>query len=285
MQKLDIFQSLWAMELRSPHLAERTHEESFRMVSDAGYDGMCIDPGAGEIDRFRELLPLYDKFGLGCMVNAFPSRLDDMHPLLAMANEFNASLVNVIGGVMPIDAADAVPVVERWMNDAVQADLPLLFETHRDSLLNDLYYTLQLLDLAPDMRLCADLSHFVVDREMRAPISATDQEYVDRILRQSDCFQGRIANREQVQIQIDFPQHQEWVAIFRTWWKKGMRDWRKRNANDATLIFLCELGPPPYAMTDQDQRELSNRWDEALQIREWVREIWNDLEEEDISGR
>ena len=89
MQKLDIFQSLWAMELRSPHLAERTHEESFRMVSDAGYDGMCIDPGAGEIDRFRELLPLYDKFGLGCMVNAFPSRLDDMHPLLTMANEFN----------------------------------------------------------------------------------------------------------------------------------------------------------------------------------------------------
>ena len=36
MQQLKIFQSLWAMELRSPVLPERTHEESFRLVSEAG---------------------------------------------------------------------------------------------------------------------------------------------------------------------------------------------------------------------------------------------------------
>ena len=281
MQKLEIYQSLWAMELRSPDLPERSHEESFRIVADAAYDGMCIDPAADEIEQFRNLLPLYEKYGLGCMVNAFPYQLDDMKPLLAMATEFKASLVNVIGGVMPIAAADAVPVVERWMDDAERAALPLLFETHRDSLLNDLFYTLQLLDLLPDMRLCADLSHFVVDREMRAPVPTTDQGYIDRILRQSDCFQGRIANREQIQVQIDFPQHQEWVNIFKGWWRSGMRAWRQRNANDATLIFLCELGPPPYAMTDRDGRELSDRWEEALQIRKWVRDLWHELEQEE----
>ncbi len=281
MQKLKIYQSLWAMELRSPDLPERSHEESFRIVAHAAYDGICIDPAADEIEQFRNLLPLYEKYGLGCMVNAFPYQLDDMKPLLAMATEFKASLVNVIGGVMPIAAADAVPVVERWMDDAERAALPLLFETHRDSLLNDLYYTLQLLDLLPDMRLCADLSHFVVDREMRAPVPTTDQGYIDRILRQSDCFQGRIANREQIQVQIDFPQHQEWINIFKGWWRSGMRAWRQRNANDATLIFLCELGPPPYAMTDRDGRELSDRWEEALQIRKWVRDLWHELEQEE----
>ncbi len=281
MQKLEIYQSLWAMELRSPHVPERTQEECFRMVSKAGYDGMCIDPGADEIEQFQVLLPLYDHYGLGCMVNAFPYQLDDMQPLLAMAKEFGARLVNVIGGVMPVSAVDAVPVVERWMNDAEQAGLPLLFETHRDSLLNDLYYTLQLLDLVPELRLCADLSHFVIDREMRNPISATDQAFVDRILDQSDCFQGRIASREQIQVQIEFPQHQEWVAIFKSWWKAGMRGWRRRNANDATLVFLCELGPPPYAMTDGDRRELSDRWHEALQIRKWVQDIWRELEDEE----
>ena len=283
MQKLEIYQSLWAMELRSPDLPERSFEESFQLVADAGYDGMCIDPGVDEIERFQELRPLFDKHGLGCMVNAFPYKLDDMQPLLAMAKDFNASMVNVIGGVMPIAVADAVPVVERWMDDAEQSGLPLLFETHRDSLLNDLYYTLQLLDLAPDIRLCADLSHFVVDREMRSPISATDTNFIERILQQSDCFQGRIANREQIQVQIDFPQHQEWVRIFKGWWKSGMRAWRRRNANDATLIFLCELGPPPYAMTDRNRRELSDRWEEALQIREWVRDIWRELEQEEAS--
>lgn len=281
MQKLEIYQSLWAMELRSPDQPERSREESFQMVADAAYDGMCIDPAADEIEQFRELLPLYEKYGLGCMVNAFPYQLEDMQPLLAMASEFNASLVNVIGGVMPIAAPDAVPVIDRWMADAERAALPLLFETHRDSLLNDLYYTLQLLDLVPDMRLCADLSHFVIDREMRAPVSAVDQSYIERILQRSDCFQGRVANREQVQVQIEFPQHQEWVNIFKDWWRSGMRAWRQRSANDATLIFLCELGPPPYAMTDRNRRELSDRWQEALQIRDWVRDIWQELEQEE----
>ncbi len=62
-----------------------------------------------------------------------------------------------------------------------------------------------------------------------------------------------------------------------------MRAWRSRNANDATLIFLCELGPPPYAMTDCNRRELSDRWEEALQIRDWVRDIWRELEQEEAS--
>ena len=280
MQKLEIYQSLWGMELRSPHIPERTVEESFATVAEAGFDGMCIDPSVPEIPEMRKLEPLFDEHGLGCMVNAFPSTEDDMQPLLELAVDFDACMVNVISGIMPIRPEDAVPVVRRWMQEAQDIDMPLLFETHRDGLLNDMYFTLQLMELVPEMRLCADLSHFVVDREMRAPISATDQGYVDRILARSDCFQGRVANREQVQVQVEFPQHQEWVEVFKGWWKTGMREWRLRSDPDATLVFLCELGPPPYAITDRDRRELSDRWEEALLIRDWAREIWRELDAE-----
>lgn len=280
MQKLKIFQSLWAMELRHPEKPERSMEENFRMVAEAGYDGICIDPAADEIESFRNLIPLYDGFGLDCMLNAFPYSEEDMLPLLTLATECNAQLVNIIGGVMPIQPEDAVNTIHRWIAEADDAGLPVLFETHRDSLLNDLYYTLQVMELVPEMRLCADLSHFVVDREMRNPISPRDQKYIDTILARSDCFQGRVANREQVQIQLDFPQHREWVDIFRTWWKAGMRGWRRRNADDATLHFLCELGPPPYAITDANQDELSDRWQEALVIKGWIAEAWSELETE-----
>jgi hypothetical protein len=30
-------------------------------------------------------------------------------------------------------------------------------------------------------------------------------------------------------------------------------------------------------MTDAQGREMSNRWEEALQIKVWVEEIWQDL--------
>lgn len=255
-------------------------DENFSMVADAGFDGMCIDFGADEIDEFEKLEAYYNKYGLGCMVNAFPHKARDLAPIIALAREFNACIVNVIGGVMPLTVAGALPVIYRWLADAEEAGMPLLLETHRDGMLNDLYYTLQVIDSVPELRLCADLSHFVVDREFRTPIPAVDQGYIGRILERSDCFQGRVASREQVQIQLDFPQHQEWVNIFKGWWKDGMRRWRQRNDDDATLHFLCELGPPPYAITDAEQLELSDRWAEALQIKGWVEDIWAELEAE-----
>jgi hypothetical protein len=274
-QKLEIFQSLWAMELRQPGVPERPMEENFRMASEAGYHGLCIDPAVHEIDDFLRLRPLYRDYGLKCMVNAFPSSVEELPPLLELANELDASLVNVIGRVMPLTVAEGVPVVRRWMENAEQAGLPLLFETHRDCTLNDLYYTLQLIEAVPEMRLCADLSHFVIDREMRLPLGDRDRGYMHRILERSDCFQGRIASREQVQVQIGFPQHQEWVEQFRSWWRDGISMWRRRSDEEASLVFLCELGPPPYAMTDANQAELSDRWQEAMTIRRWVEEIWS----------
>ncbi len=279
MQTLEIYQSLWGMQLRNPNRAERTDEESFAMVADAGFDGMSLDPSVEEIADNLGKRQLFERHGLGCMVNAFPYAPEDMEPLLDFANDMNASTVNVISGITPIRPEEAAPVVRDWIGAAERKRIPLLFETHRDGLLNDLYFTLQLMELAPEMRLCADLSHFVVDRELRAPVPARDEAYIQSVLERSDCFQGRIASREQVQVQIDFPQHQPWVEIFKGWWKDGMRRWRARNDDDATLVFLCELGPPPYAITDANQEELSDRWQESLVIRDWVRQIWTELEE------
>jgi len=274
-QKLEIFQSLWAMESRRPGIPERPMEENFQMAAEAGYDGLCIDPAVHEIQQFLELRPLYREYGLKCMVNAFPATVAELPPLLELAKALDASLVNVIGQVMPLTVDEGIPVIRQWMQDAERAGLPLLFETHRDCTLNDLYYTLQLIEAVPEMRLCADLSHYVIDRELRLPLNDRDRDYMHRILERSDCFQGRIANREQVQVQIDFPQHREWVEQFRSWWREGINMWRRRNDPDATLIFLCELGPPPYAMTDANQSELSDRWQEALTIRSWVEQIWS----------
>ena len=274
MQNLDIYQSLWAMELRQPGVPECSAEQNFAMISDAGYTGVCLDPSVPEIEDTRALKPLFETYGLKCMVNAFPATVAELPPLLELATELQATQVNVIGSVMPLTVEEAVPVIRQWIADGEAAGIPLLFETHRDCTLNDMYFTLQLMEAVPEMRLCADLSHYVIDRELRLPLDARHRDYIHRILERSDCFQGRIANREQVQVQIDFPQHREWVEQFKTWWREGISMWRGRNADDATLIFLCELGPPPYAITDANGSELSDRWQEALIIRGWIEETW-----------
>lgn len=284
MQKLEIFQSLWAMELRHPELPERSHEQNFAMIAEAGYDGVCLDPAVDEIEKYRVTLPLFRQHRLKSMVNLFPRSRRDMQPLLAFAKEAEAVKVNTIAQVTPVSVAGALPLIYRWMGEAEAMGIDLLFETHRDSLLNDLYYTLEVLDAVPELMLTADLSHFVLEREFQLPLSFRDRGLLQRIHDRSDCFQGRVASREQIQIQLDFPQHAPWVALFRQLWKDGLRSWRKRNAADATCVFLCELGPPSYAITDARRLELSDRWLEALTIRQWVRELWAELEREERAG-
>ncbi|MBT5685571.1 MAG: sugar phosphate isomerase/epimerase [Gammaproteobacteria bacterium] len=278
MQALEIYQSLWAMEQRNPQGIEPSAEDNFAKIAGAGYHGVCLDPNVSEIPDCLALMPLFEEHRLGCMVNVFPETADELQPLLDMAAQMNACQVNVIGAVMPLRPEDAVPTLKRWQAEGEASGIPLLIETHRDSTLNDLYYTLRVLELMPELRLCADLSHFVVDREFREPLCERDQSYIRTILEHSDCIQGRIANREQVQVQIDFPQHQAWVEIFKDWWRLGIALWRARSHNDATLRFLCELGPPSYAITDARGEELSDRWQEALTIRSWVEAIWQQLE-------
>lgn len=278
MPRLAVYQSLWAMELRRPDGVERTLEESFRMVANAGFDGMAIDLGASDIDTAYTTRALFEQYQLGCMINAFPKTIDGLAPVLRMAKDFDAVLVNIIGQVMPFTVAEAADVVRTWMAEADAAGVSIQFETHRNCITNDLYFTLQLMDAVPEMPICADLSHYVVDREFSYPLSEYDQRLIDRVLERAESFQGRVASREQIQLQLDFPQHQKWVELFREWWRKGIGVWRSRAAPEDTLYFLCELGPPEYAITGADGYELSDRWREALQIREWIETLWSELD-------
>lgn len=158
-----------------------------------------------------------------------------------------------------------------------QADVAVSIETHRDCLTTDLHFTLQLMHAVPQMPLCADLSHFVVGREFSWPITALVQSQIEAILDRSVSFQGRVASREQIQLQISFPQHQPWFDLFADWWRYGFSSWKTRNNCDARLNFLCELGPREYAMTGVDGLELSDRWQEALILKSRVEDIWKVL--------
>ena len=274
MQTLEIYQSRWAMELRRPDGIERSDAQAFEMVAKAGYDGMCLDLGASNMTAARATLPLFREFDLGCMINAFPTTIEGLQPVLDLAIEANASYVNIIGQVMPFTVDEGVKVVNQWMAMAEASNVPILFETHRNCITNDLFYMLQLMERVPNMPICADLSHYVVDREFWFPLSDDDQALIRPILERADSFQGRVAGREQIQLQLNFPQHQKWVDQFRQWWKEGITSWKKRNSSDARMIFLTELGPPEYAITGADGFELSDRWEESLQIKAWVEDIW-----------
>ena len=272
MQKLEVFHSIWAMERRSPDAPEWSLEEKVEMIAEAGYAGM--DLYSHSPDLSRPAGKLLEKAGLACTCCAFPKSVAGFQSDIDMALELGARHLNVIGHMYPMTVGEGADIISRWLEMGDKSGMPVLIETHRDCITTDMLYTLRLMEAVPEMRMCADLSHFVVGREFTWPIPDRDESWIQQVLDRAVAIQGRVASREQIQVQLDFPQQQGWVDRFKQWWEDGMRKWRQREPADATLNFLVELGPPPYAITGRDGRELSDRWEESLVIKGWAEDIW-----------
>ena len=273
--RLLVYQALWAMDRLA--VPEAALAEKFDRVREAGFEGMAIDLGALTLEQARATVPHFRRTGLAGGLTAFPTSTEALRPALELAQQIAAPFVVVIGQEMPIGLTDMVPVIEGWLRVAEQEAMPIQFETHRNCITNDLFTTVQLLDAVPEMRLAADLSHYVVDREMPCPPPPALQNLITKVLEHSDSLQGRVAARGQIQIALNFPQNAKWVALFREWWRQGFSAWLARHAGEnSAMVFLCELGPPDYAITDAQGRELSDRWAEAALLAQWAREIWSE---------
>ncbi|MGO4123024.1 sugar phosphate isomerase/epimerase family protein [Inquilinus sp. YAF38] len=271
MQRLLVLQSLWAMERRHTDGFERTVEANVEMIAGAGFDGISTPWTDRDLVR-RMAGGLHS--GMVAEGVCFPKTVDELKPVLEIAAQFPVHHINLQPDVRPRRLEECVKLIEGWRRLAEQVEFPVLIETHRDRMTTDLYFTLDLLDRFPGLPLLADLSHFLVGREFAWPVSDENHALIHRILENSWAFHGRVASREQVQIEISFPHHKPWVDLFLDWWGHGFRSWRRRAAADATLSFTCELGPQPYAITGRDGNDTTDRWAESLTLAGLARDLW-----------
>lgn len=268
-----VFQSMWAMQ-NDQGVLPSPLEQELTKIAEAGFDGITdhfYEPKAA-----RELARLASGLGLQIEGQLFPRTIDDLQPALDLGTQFGCHHLTIQADVRPRTLKEAVTLVEGWQRLAGQVDFPVLVETHRYRVTNDLHFTLDLLKELPDLKLLADLSHYVVGREIPLEPGAEDQQQIEAILRNSWGVHGRVASCEQVQLPISFDQHRPWVELFRGWWAFGIQDWLGRDSVSGSLSFTCELGPPPYAITDRFGRDITDRWEESLLMKEMAQQIWAD---------
>ena len=109
---------------------------------------------------------------------------------------------------------------------------------------------------------------------MWLPLSEGNDARIRRVLDSCWGFHGRGGSSEQIQLPLHFPRTRPWLDQFTRWWDYGFAAWRRRAGPDASLSFLCELIPAPYAMTDADGNEFSDRWEECRIMMKRVRSLW-----------
>ena len=271
-QKLAVYQALWAMERRHTDGFERTLEDNIALIAQAGFDGVTASYASRE--QVARLSGLIKPLGMGVEGQCFPRTIDELQPVLETAAEFGVTHINIQPDVRPRCLADCLALVDGWARLAEQVEFPVYIETHRDRMTTDLYLMLDLLDERPEMRLVGDLSHYLVGREFAWPVSDENHALIHRVLEHCWAFHGRVASREQVQIEISFEPHRPWVELFLDWWRYGFASWRRRAGPHEALSFTCELGPKPYAIIGRDGNDTTDRWAESLTLAGLARDLW-----------
>jgi hypothetical protein len=263
------------MERRHTDGHEPSLEDNIAKIHAAGFDG--VSTAYANEQQVRELSTLLRSTGMKAEGQCFPTTVDDLKPVLELATKYGVHHLDLQPDVRPRRLEDCVPLIEGWMRLAEQVDVPVLIETHRDRMTTDLYFTLDLLDRFPHLPLLGDISHFLVGREFAWPVSDENHGYIHRVLDNCWAFHGRVASREQVQIEISFAHHRMWLDLFMDWWRYGFESWKRRAGADDALVFTCELGPKPYAITGPDGNDTTDRWQEALMMRSMVQDLWREL--------
>jgi hypothetical protein len=273
MQKFLVLQSLWAMQGLRDAPAESSLAADVMRIKAAGFDGF----GAlwHEDAAAAEAVELATREGLVVEGLCVPQSLAGIEAAIARAARFPVHHLNLQLKLLPRTLEEASRLLGRIEALIAGASVPVYIETHRGRLTNDLFFTLELIERHPRLKLLADLSHYVVAREMELPIDAETDRQMATILERSWAFHGRVAGSEQVQLPLGFAQHQNWIDQFGAWWAAGFASWRRRAAPDAELTFVCELGPQPYAISGPDGRDLTDRWTESLLLKDLAHKAWH----------
>ncbi|KRE83242.1 xylose isomerase [Paenibacillus sp. Soil766] len=267
---------------------EWSMEEKVRRIAEAGYDGINgMLPEGNEAERWHRLL---DQYNLSYSVNAYPKTVEELDVFLNKAKAFGrVDFVNV-QVMRPFLVGEQARQLLAGMTELSRsAGIPSYIETHRGTITQDLLRTVEYVHNVPDLELTIDFSHYVVAGEMRT-VSDEAEELLQALLPRTKSIHARVSNGEQVQIDVPMFGGSDEGGIaerecehpmlqhFQRWWLGGMRSWRQAAQEGDVLPFVCELGPPPYAITVSDlhdnQIEVSNRWTQALLFARIARSLW-----------
>jgi len=277
MRRLLVYQALWGMENLPGVDMDADLDGVLAKIFAEDFDGVGVS--LMRPDRAEAVARGVHDRGKSFEAIGFVFKRADLARWIDRAQALGAHHLNVQIMTRPDRVSDAVALLAAFEAEAAQASIPVNYETHRGRLTNDALFTCRILDQMPGLRLTGDLSHYPLVHEMPLPVPPADLARMSKVIGHCWAFHGRVPGSHQIQVSIQAPQHQGWVEQMKAWWREGFESWIARSGPDAELTFMPELGPPHYAITGLDGRELSDRWTEALMLKDIARAIWAEITE------
>ena len=224
-------------------------EQSFPRIKAAGYGAIEAPlPEPGEQARFRALL---DQYNFAYIAMVFTSGASVSEHLASFAAQIEASHVlrpMIINSHSGRDAWDENQSREFFSQAlALEATLsvPVTHETHRGRILFNPWVTRRLLEQFENLRLCADLSHWVCVCER---LLDSELDILNLCAERTTHLHTRVGYEQGPQVPDPrAPEYAHHLAAHERWWDLI---WDAQTAKEQNVSTLTpEFGPPEYLHT------------------------------------
>jgi hypothetical protein len=252
-------------------------------IREAGFD--AVEACLGDEDSaVEDLVGAAKAAGLGWIAQIHTRRSAGSQADVRLARDYRlaarmgASLVNLHTGcdLMPDEANDRL--FERAGQLAAETGVPCVHETHRGRATWSVPATERLIQRHPNLRFCADLSHWCCVHESLLERSA---EVVAQVLERSDLVHARIGHAEGPQV-ADWrdPRCARELAAHLAWWDAAVAQARRESR---ALTICLEFGGSPYQPCEPfTGLPLSDGWEVNLTLMQKLRSRYSRAEADPI---
>ena len=161
-------------------------------------------------------------------------------------------------------------LIESILDASARSKIPLYIETHRATLCQDLWRTVQFIERFPEMRFNGDFSHWYAGQEMVYGGFEQKFAFITPVLERVRFLHGRIASPGCIQIAVCSERDQlaPYVDHFRHLWTASFRGFLRNAKPGDWICFTPELlGPEIYYARTFQGKEESDRWEQSLILK------------------
>jgi len=246
--------------------------DPLRFIGEAGYDGVqFIHP----IDH--ALKDEAQRLGLGVCGSGRVNAPAEAESLAREAKEAGLECLTLHVGWGMEDDDEAAELISSVLEAAARHAIPLYPETHRATIFQDPWRTLQFLKRFPTLEFNGDFSHWYTGTEMVYGGFENKLAFIRPVLERIGFVHGRIGSPGCMQVNIGdgSTEDRSYVGHFRTLWTEAFAGFLARQHASDVICFTPELlASSIYYARVFDGREESDRWQQSQVLVRIARECF-----------
>lgn len=220
--------------------------------------------------------------GLGVCGSGRVNHPKDAYRLAEEAREAELECLTLHVGWGYEDDDEAARLIEAVLDASARHSVPLYVETHRATLFQDIWRSVQFTHRFPQLQFNGDFSHWYTGLEMVYGGFENKLGFIQPVIERVRFVHGRIGNPGCMQVDVGDMENASklpFVAHFRTLWTRVFAAFLRRSSPQESICFAAELlASSIYYAREFRGSEESDRWQQSLILTQIARECFDEAQ-------